>query len=226
MKQVWNLVLDIQRPDQTFDSSLVLLRVSQVVHLVDECKELISQHTEIPQEMYLEPFLAAGMALSTLNLEETWEDFIHRLPPDSVKSMLYTSNYLSRDHAEEVIEEEILEELLADVAEIFEKVIDSELEDDLKTFLVDALDDIRTAILGYRIQGLAGLKSALDSTLGSAFRFRDEISKIREDSNSRDTVLDFFKLLTKVDGLVATFLKVKQLAAPFVQSILPGSTDS
>lgn len=224
MKDVWSTVLDIHAPDGVF-TTLVLYRLSGITQLVEECKKRIVQDSDIDQQLHLEPFQAASDALSHLNLEETWEQFTGRLTSEHVRAMRYTSDYLSNDQGEGVIEEATQEELQGDIAELLERVLVAEIPDDIKAFLVDALEDIRRALVGYRINGAEGLKTALATSLGAAFRFSDAMREAQEEPIIQ-VYTRFFDFLLKLDSIVAHGLKLKPLAAGISKLISLGSPDS
>jgi hypothetical protein len=81
-----------------------------------------------------------------------------------MKGLAYCADAMSRlPEAEEVIERNILNDLLKDFEALTSEVLDSNINDELKAFLVRSIEDIRAAIHEYRLKGAAGLRQALDA---------------------------------------------------------------
>jgi hypothetical protein len=50
---------------------------------------------------------------------------------------------------------------------LLEKVLDTDLEEDMKSFMLGKLRDIEQAIINYKFQGSKGLSQVVDSTFGA-----------------------------------------------------------
>ena len=224
MKEVWTVVLNIHSSEKLPE---LLTGISQVMQLVDDSKRLIRLHPEVDQALYLKPFESIEQAISNVNLGETWQSFTSHLDDPTLVSMRFCSDFLSREEGDEDIETTTLMELQNDVSSLLEKLVSADLADELKAYIVDALEDIRQAILGFRINGAEGLKRALEATLGAAFRFQDEIRDVRDGGTTGAEVVDgFWGILSKLDIIVSHGRKLKQLAAPIAHFMLTGNSES
>lgn len=223
MNEVWRVVLEIH-PNAGL--AKVVLRVSQVMQLVEDSKRLIRQLPQLDQALYLEPFEAVDQAMSNFNLDETWERFHNRISDETLKSIRFCSDVFSREDADEVIEPSTLVGLQNEVNSLLQKILVVDLPDELRAIIVDSLEEIRQAILGFRVNGVMGLKIALDMSLGAAIRFRDEFGETVDEDTTRAEVVEGFRgILGKLDSLVSYGLKIKQLVAPITQLILPGHSE-
>ena len=105
---------------------------------------------------------------------------------------------------------------------MLEKVIAADISEELKKTLIDSLEDIRRAILEYRIRGGAGLREALDRSIGAVVRYREELQKISDPEEAG--VSGFSMVIEKLSGLVSTALKLKQLVGQMLP-MLTGDAD-
>jgi len=101
-----------------------------------------------------------------------------------------------------------LKELQDEVISLLEKVTESnDLGKELWTFLYEKLQEIDKAIRDYRFYGAAGLRRALESSLGAAYINQEQVKEQQENNY----VERFFKVLSKIDSLLGPLANVKQL---------------
>jgi hypothetical protein len=202
------------------DTGDVLLVISQLLELVQAAKESIRRLDGIDHSIYLRPFENVEQAFAAASLGTIWKTFKDKLDDATMVSLRFGADTLSRTYDEQVLDSEILSGLQAEVEDLLEKVVDSELEATLKTVMVDHLEAIRRSILGYRLWGSSGLKTALETSIGAMLRHKEELGKTRD----RAIVARFLEVLQHIDRVVAVALKAKQLFAPVVTYLLgPGS---
>ncbi len=67
---------------------------------------------------------------------------------------------------EEAISEEELASIQLEVEKLINRILDSDFDDDLKTILIDGLDEIREAIVDYRLLGAEAIRKAVDRNFG------------------------------------------------------------
>lgn len=97
-----------------------------------------------------------------------------RIRDEVLYSLDICSRVLHRRSPEPAVDEAQLKELLVDVRALIDAVISAEsLNSDAKTFLVQRLRDVETALLGSQISGFANLEDALDRLMGGLVRRSD-----------------------------------------------------
>ncbi len=121
---------------------------------------------------------------------------------------------------EEVISEENLTGLQADVEDIINKVVDSELEDEIKRVLYDGLESVRNALLNYQMFGAEGIRQSLDRNFALPFRYSDEFARASGSDEGKQIVSVFFGFLKKVNTTISTVLKIKQISGPAIDRML------
>ena len=102
---------------------------------------------------------------------------------------------------------------------MLEKLLESQLPEDLKEDLLEYLEDMRAAIIDYRLFGLERLKKSFDTNLGLILRRRDEMQEVGN-SEGEGILSDFAKLISKLGGMVSVVNEFKELIAPIVKPML------
>ena len=216
MREVWADVFFTEARN-TVD---VLHYVAEVVQLTRDCRKIAAMLPDVDNKLYLAPFIAIETAFVNLNFDEPWEAFCRRIDDSTMTGLQFCSDYFSREVGEGPIDDDLLNLQLV-VCNLLETVIAADIDDGLKEALVRALEDIRRAILEYRIRGADGLRTALEGGIGAVARYRDEIAAIK---NPEETgISGVMQLMRRLDVIVSTGLKVKQLAGPIISFLqLPG----
>ena len=154
MREVWADVFFTEARN-TVD---VLHYVAEVVQLTRDCRKIAAMLPDVDNKLYLAPFIAIETAFVNLNFDEPWEAFCRRIDDSTMTGLQFCSDYLSREVGEGPIDDDLLNLQLV-VGNLLETVIAADIDDGLKEALVRALEDIRRAILEYRIRGADGLRN-------------------------------------------------------------------
>ena len=190
--------------------------IHQMRQLVRETRDGI-EVLDVDHEPYSATLAMVEAALdSRTMLGETWKRHNDRLSEALMLTLQFVSGALSKSRGEALVESKVLSELQADIESISEKILQSNLPNDLREFFVDSLQRIRTAILEYRLRGPQAVRSVVDSTFGAAFRHREEIDAERDNP----VVRGFFAVFKKAEDMIAVAFKAKQLTAPLVSRFL------
>ena len=177
MKAVWASIASSEPSDAT----ATVHYVTEVLQLVKECQKIAEQIPDVDRALYLEPFLRIEEAFVELNLlEGPLEGFRSRIGDATMIELRYCSDRFSTEVGEELIRADVLLDLQFDIADVLETVIGADIDDELKKGLIHALENIRRAILEYRIRGADGLRQALDAGIGALYRYRQEIGAIED----------------------------------------------
>ena len=135
-------------------------------------------------------------------------------------SLLLMSENISLRGGEEIISEENLANLQADVEDVINKVVDSDLEDNLKSVLFDGLEAVRNALLNYQMFGAEGIRQSLDRNFALPFRYSDEFAKASRSEEGKQIVYVFFGFLKNLNTTISTVLKIKQISGPAIDRML------
>ena len=214
MRSIWSHLLRCG-PD---DTANLLHRLSQVIELIQESKEKIQQIDSIDHDLYLGPLGNLEQAFYRVNLDEKLEQFKGRIDVATWTHLKYCADRLSSSSEEDTIGQDLLSELQSDVDDLLEKVLVSDLPDEVKKVLVEVLEDIRSAILEYRIIGVNALRRSLESNIGSLFFHKDEIVNV-ESQEGQEVSSKLGEVIGKLQRLVSVGLKAKKLVQPIFDLI-------
>ena len=194
--------------------------VSKVVDIVRLYEQAVMRNHTSDASDYLYTLQVVKEGMFKVNAE-TWSAFRRRFDDNFMRYMRMAcdSKYWE---AEEVISEGDLEELQSEVEALINKVVSTDLNDELKRVLADGLGVVRQAILDYRISGAEGLRQALDKNAALILRYRDEFKEADETEDGKIVVSAFLGVLKRLDSIVSVGLKVKQLVQPAIERFMLG----
>lgn len=216
VRQVWADVFGVS-PDSPID---ILQSMAQLINLILEAKDAVTQLDDINHDIYLRPLNKIGDAFSKINLETQWDNFRNNIDDATMTSLEFCSDTLSRRVNEEIITDEDLSDILAVAGSLLEVVLDADIDSTLKAILVENIEAIRSATLGYRVSGAKGLRRAVEVSLGSMMWYRDLFERELSDSKKKKTILDYLSLVDKIKTIVDTAMKLKLLTAPVAHFLL------
>ena len=222
--------MELDRPDKS--SPLVVLSdASRILHghdidtfdaiykineLVREARGRI-QELAVNQELYLKPIVSIESALTLEVLtQEDWSRYKRRLDEATMLGLQFCSDFLSGTGGELILEPDSLAQLQAEIESLSEWVMQGGFDAEFQAFLIRSLDEIRRAILAYRVGGADSLRRGLESALGAALRHGDQLNAKKDNK----VVLKFFGILRTLHELVITAQRTSQLAEPIVKYFL------
>jgi len=211
--QVWASVLNVG----TEDTVERLHFVAHLLALLRQAKLDVQALPGVNTQIYLKPFSKLERAFSSMNLDASWNNFTSHLDDATMVALEFCADTLSNNRPEPIIDAETLKSLQADVESLIEKITLSDLLPETKLLFLKNLENIRLAILEYRINGSVGLSQSLDLSLGSILRNKDKIDQVGD----QEIFPAFFRIMFKINQLVTYANNAKQLLEPIVKHFLP-----
>jgi hypothetical protein len=196
--EVWAFVLGIEASNQ----GELLVGIADVIHLVDKVKRSITSLDDANHGLLLERFGNVETLFANLNLNQTWEHGQRYLDETTMYSLRVCSDVLSRDIGNKEISVEELQKLQSDVEDLLNTVLSTDFDAELRSVLIENLEAIRRSIIGYRINGVDGMRQALEKSLGAVFlnqKLREELLK---KENGNQFVQKFQSILGSLGRLV------------------------
>lgn len=212
VRAVWADVLDVA-PD---DTGQILFRLAELIQQIAAGRDAVARVEDVDTDLFLRPFGVLEKAFVTVNLEAPWEQFRNRIDPATMVALEYSAEMLSHHMPEDEIPVEKLDDLRAEVEKLLETVLKSDIDEELRTTLVEYLERIRLAILAYRLRGADGLQEALDQTLGLIARRAREARS----SSERTLFKRVWELLRNLNTAVSLAKRIKELAPPELETLL------
>jgi len=201
------------------DTTAIYIHLVELMNLVDRAKKSVQQLQDVDHAIYLKPFENIEQALNYANLSEYWEQVKRYLDDTTMLALKFCSDALSVRMGEKVISDEDLSKLQMEVETLLDKVLSANLPQELTAVLTQKLEDIRQAILAYRITGNEGLRRALESSLGAIFLHGEYIEEVQQDDEKKRTwfrVLEFMAHLSEILGFALQAAQLTGLVTPLL----------
>lgn len=173
---IWSKVFEIGNSvDFTRDEQIeIISRVNQSRKLVDEVEELLKKVENLDHEKYLRPFPKLKTVFtSPFQLGNSFEQ-IFGINAVDLTILEFGIDAVAGVYKEKVVDEDQLKALLSEIQNLYEQVIDLEIDKNLKRILLDMLKIMENAIHEYRIRGVERLGEALEQLVGM-YLFNKEI---------------------------------------------------
>jgi hypothetical protein len=217
----WAEVFDVEPTDIRSIYALLV----ELMDLADRAKKSVQQLPDVDHDLYLRWVPNVERVLTHSQLAVKWAELQSHLDKLTMNQLEYCSDLLSQRMGEKVISDEDLSKLQMEVETLLEKVLNANLPQELTAVLTQKLEDIRQAILAYRVTGNEGLRQAVESGFGAIVLYREHIQGIQdeEQKTTLHDVLEFMAHLAQIGGFV---LQAVQLTAPFIPLLGPGKHDS
>ena len=214
---IWVRALGLEHPSALEDL------ICDTIAAIRSHERLLEIESAAKKELHLKYLQKAKGGLLRVTTG-TWREFKATFDESTIDMLVALGEATSTFWDEEEILEDDLSNLQSDIEETVEVVLSSCLEYELKRVLLDGLESLRQAIVGYRISGVTGMREALDKSIVLLLRHREEFEIARKCTGHG--VIDMWVgLINRADKIVSGALKVKQLAGPIVGQMLPGTND-
>ena len=177
--------------------------------LVDQVEFRVRQIPELKHDLYLRDIPSIRAVICPNAQNEGWSQYAQPLKVGAFTSLEFCSNELSKNHQEVAISNEQLDKLKKQVTELYQTVLASDLDVDLKAVLFDLITTIRISLDYYRIQGADGVKRALVYSAG-LIKLHDQRFK---GGGEKTSVKQVFAFVSDLVVLIKTAYKLKELGS-------------
>jgi len=218
-KSVLAEVLDIN----THDSIEFFDGVNKLFTLIKDTELAINKLYNVNIELYQSPIKEIKEAFRDFNLGGEWSKIADKIDRGTLEKLKFCADALSRQQGEIPLNVEEMNELHNEVRALLERVLDAELNDDIRSFIFDKLQDIEQAIINYKFKGSEGLQRIVEATFGATLMNED----IRKEGEN-PLVASFFTTITRIASMLSIYTNTKQLGADVgrvLQKLLPGAKD-
>jgi len=215
------VLADVSGHNETETAKLFLFLV-ELAEIANKSAELVKTIPNINHKTYIAPLEKIQKGLISTNVDVSARTFANRVLTDiDMLSLRVCADILSTTYTDPTVPANDITNLQKDVDALLTEVLKIEFPYDLRDFLIDNLEKMRQALLGYKIRGNQGIKEVLESILGATFLRREEIIEAAKDETKKKTLEKFFAIIEKTSKVVSVAEKVKSLAAPIITMLLP-----
>jgi len=202
------------------DTLTVVRALTLAVEAVDEIEWRVKRMSGVTHDLFLdsikpvrEAFLAA-----TQNYDfNQWKG--SHLRPEYLKSLLFCSDLLSKHYPEKEIEQDELLTLTKVLNELYESILASQIDDNLRLIILEQLQNIQQSIREYRVKGVYVLKKALSTATGQIILHSAEFQTLNKSDGA--LLQKFVDMLAFLDRITSIATKSKELLSPLLPVLLP-----
>ena len=173
---VWGSILGANYPNEL---AVLLTRLAAVVDLPEKARQDLQSlghglGDSDDEELYFEPLSQAEAAFAGLHLKSPIRDFQSLITENVLFGLRAVSRELHRSKRSKPLPDgQALADLLGSTHDLLREVIDADVDEELRAFLIEHLNDMTEAIQEYRIVGREVLEAVVDRTTGNLLRRPD-----------------------------------------------------
>jgi len=164
-KVAWGSLLDVD----SNNLSLLMSRLGKVMELPDQIIHDIKSHYPTQKSSHKHWSTAVNNAFATQNLNGLWSEFKSKIDTHTIDYLSFSVDLLDMKGNTEVLSAEKLTEIHDSVQATLVSVIDSDLDPEVKKYIVKYLRKIIIAIEEYKISGAGPIIESVEGALGHMF---------------------------------------------------------
>jgi len=211
--EAWSTVLGVKEGD----TSTLLKRIGGVLQLGNDITESIKRH-DVGHDLYLGYVNQLLEVFKKMHLGSHIGGVTDNIKPEHIAGLRFCDDLLKRKAPEKTIDRNELEQIYRDIMALIDEVVQSNIDDYLKQYLLKRLDSLRQAVEMYDISGVTPIEHAVNEVIGSAY----VDNRIRGKINSTGTGGKFQKIIMGLWVLLQLTNNAAQLPES-IDKILPGS---
>lgn len=198
------------------DISEVFLIIGEIFTLLKDTKKDILARKFIDEELFINTFNKLERALSNINPFMRTRELIGNFDEATLMGLRFCAEIIAPNYESFDIDEAKLNKILEDIDNLCKQSIDFALPKEMQDIISKNLDNIRNAILGYKIFGSEKIRENVDLTIMQAVR---NAERIKEHSDS-SLIKNFFDLLSRLDTLLNVASKLNEIIAPILPRLI------
>jgi len=207
-RKVWAQVFECEPQD----TGAILLGLAGLINLVAQARAATEAHVPRNKELFLEPFPKLEAMLSKINLDVSWQSSKVFLDDRTISCLEFGDHELAEHFGTTALNADLISQFLKDLDRLIQQCADADIPQDLKKLFCKNLEDLRRALLAYRISGAAGLQEEIDRVAGAFARHGHLIKKAMEDEEPKKLTSSVFKVVERLNDSI----QLAGSAAPYV----------
>lgn len=181
--------------------------------LVEEVEEMVLSREGINHSLYLRYFRQFKTIVYNPNMN--FNLAANNITGEMMYSLEVISEELSNDYGEDELEAEGIESIIQEIEATRSKVNESEVDQALKTVLLELLMMMRESIHEYEVSGARGIQEAVVICYGRIIKLWNNDKQLAE----KEGGLGVFDLIKKLDVVSGAALKVKVLGSDLLSAL-------
>lgn len=170
--------------------------LSQLFVLTDDVERILKAKEDEDYESYKIPLPKIRAAIIPSRLGEGFSSALAQIKDADIQLLRLCAKAIEKDFSEKVVDEEEIIKIKSEVEELYEEIRRAEINQELKTVLLELLEAMRQAIHEYRIRGINSFKDSIALIIGKII-MNEELIK----NSDSEEVRKVYKLLGKFSSL-------------------------
>lgn len=163
-RRAWEKILNVQKGD----AAMLARRLGKVMSLPQEIIELTIESYPGRASTWGHWSSQVNSAFFSQNLSSNWQSFIQYIDDHTVNYLQLSADLLESKSRLTKIDQDGLQSIRTTINELVEIVISSEVDNDLKKYVVHHLRAILAAVDEYQITGAIPVLDSIEATIGHA----------------------------------------------------------
>lgn len=192
------------------DTGTILKMLADLTQLMHTTKIKVEALEGIDHDLYLRPFTKIETILSQINLDGSWQHWKNQIDEPTIYGLQFCSDRLNRATNYTKIPNDEVDAIKKSLSELTDQILESDLDKGLKELLIRNLEQLRQALISFKIKGIDGLEQELALNLGSIILHREEIKE--KSSNGKSALWEkYFVFLEGVNKTISSAKNIKEL---------------
>lgn len=184
------------------DDSLLMKRLGLFMGLPVEIANELKKYDDISHEVYLEWVPQFLTAFKNLQFNQAFSRVIGVIDEKTIYGVRICADQLSRKAPEIELDPKDIEALLKQTDNLFNDILKADLDHEIKTFMLDKLDNIHNALLDYFLTGSKDLTNSMELVAG-ALIFHPKAKEIFNSKEKDKRVKAFWELMSRIAIILA-----------------------
>jgi hypothetical protein len=197
--EAWAAILGLDPKDK----AAVFAGFGEVVRLIADARDHVRSHPEIKQDLYLRTLDQIEQVLLAPSVNGQWGSVVSGLNGPHILALEFCAEQLDRLSTEQELDPTILEALQKDLEGTMERLLSSDLPEDIKAHLTGRLEELRAAIVRYRLYGISALTRATEAAVGAVIVAQAQV----KDERARTVLKDYLDIAQKALNVAAGAVK-------------------
>lgn len=199
-REIWSNILEINDKNE----SLLMSRLGKAMELPNQIIEELKKIDGTDEDSYKHWSTCVNRAFMQQNLNANWETFINQIDAHTIPYLKISKQLLAAHANIKSIPENELIKIKEEVEELLQIIRDSNISDDIRSYLIGSLSKMLNSIIEYKITGYEPILSNIDEIVGHAVtdsNFREEMKSNEVGSKVWGTLHNISAVVTLATGL-------------------------
>lgn len=198
------------------DYTACVKALSDVVLLIQQVERDIKAHPNINQDLYSIQLGRLRAAIINSNPNAPLQHLTTAIDGVILQGLDFCADQLDRASSETKLNDSEIDKLRKQVEQLIDSVTKADVDPSFRSFLILRLEELRSAIVAYRLFGIDPLRKAVEEAVGALVMAHEQAKTDR----NRRTALQFIKDISVVQNVINGAITLGHVIPPIIQGLL------